>query len=67
MTVILDRIEENVGVVELPNRSFAEIPLCLIPDAKEGDVIHIRIDQEETERRAEKIHKLMGQLFDGRE
>ncbi len=65
MKVILDRIEKEFAVVELPDQSFAELPLCLIPDAKEGDVICISVDREETARRAEKIHNLMTQIFEG--
>ncbi len=66
MKVILDRMEETFGVVELPDGSFADLPLSLIPDAKEGDVITITIDREETKKRSEKMQSLMEQVFTDR-
>ncbi len=66
MKVILDRIEEAFGVVELPDGSFANLPLSLIPDAKEADVITITIDREETKKRAQRIQNLMEQVFTDR-
>ena len=38
MTLIVDRIEENFLVVELPNGKFVNIPREIAPTAKEGDV-----------------------------
>lgn len=63
MTVILDRFEEGYAVVELPNGDFVNFPRQLIPDAKEGDVITISIDEQETKERAKKIQSLMEQVF----
>ncbi len=63
MTVILDRFEENYAVVELPDGDFVNLSRQLIPDAKEGDVITISIDEQETKERAKKIQSLMEQVF----
>ena len=64
MKVIIDRIENDYAVVELDINSFVNLPIVIIPDAKEGDVIDIRIDNEETKKRKEKINNLMNQVFE---
>lgn len=63
MKVILDRFEGNFAVVELEDLSTADLPRILIPGAKEGDVIDISIDHDETDRRARHISELMKQVF----
>ncbi len=63
MKVIIDRFEERFAIVELEDRSIIDISRQLIPHgAKEGDVIEIRIDREETERRRKKARDLMDRL-----
>lgn len=63
MKVILDRFEGEFGIVELEDKSFVEIPKVLISDAKEGDVISISVDNDETERQKKEIESLMNDLF----
>ncbi len=63
MRVIIDRFEGDFAVVETENGAFVNLPKCLVPDAKEGDVISITIDHAETEKREEKINHLMDKLF----
>lgn len=63
MTVILDRFEEGFAVVELPDGDFVNLPRQLVPGAKEGDVITISIDEQETKERTKKIQSLMEQVF----
>ena len=63
MKVILDRFEGNYGIVEMEDKTFVEIPKVLISDAKEGDVISIEIDIDETERQKKEIESLMNDLF----
>ena len=63
MKVIIDRFEERFAIVELEDRSIIDISRQLSPHgAKEGDVIEIRIDREETERRRKKARDLMDRL-----
>lgn len=65
MKVIIDRFEGNYAIVELPDRSTANIPKQLVPEgAKEGDVLSIEIDKDETAKRKERIQKLMDELWE---
>ena len=63
MKVIIDRFEGDYAVVEVNVGKFVSLPRILVPDAKEGDVISITIDKEETERRKKHIRNLMDNLF----
>ena len=63
MKVIIDRFEERYAIVELEDRTIVEMSRQLIPHgAKEGDVIEILIDREETEKRRKKARDLMDRL-----
>lgn len=65
MKVIIDRFEGNYAIVELEDKSTVDMPKKLIPEgAKEGDVLSIEIDLEETNRRKETIKKLMDDLWE---
>jgi len=64
MKVTIDRFEGDFAVAELENRGFANIPKVLVPDAKEGDVIRIEIDKEETKIQKENIKQMMDSLFE---
>ena len=64
MKVIIDRFEGDYAVVEINKGKFVNLPKELVPDAKEGDVIVITIDQDETEMRKEHVKELMNQLFE---
>lgn len=65
MKVIIDRFEGDYAVVELPDRSTVDIPKQLVPKgAKEGDVLSIEIDKDETAKRKERIQKLMDELWE---
>ena len=50
MKVIIDRFEGEYAVVELEVGKFVNMPKELVPDAHEGDVINIFIDEKETKR-----------------
>ena len=63
MKVILDRFEGNYGIVEMEDKTFVEIPRVLLDNVKEGDVISISVDIEETERQKKEIESLMDDLF----
>jgi len=63
--VIIDRFEEDYAVVELPDMSTVNMPVSLIPKgAKEGDVLVISIDADETVKRRKRIKKLMDDLWE---
>ena len=65
MILIIDRFEGNFAVVELENKEYVNIPKSAIPmEAKEGDIISVIIEQEETEKRRLEIKKRFSKLFD---
>ena len=64
MRVIVDRIEDNYMVIELEDGRFINISKDLIPDIKEGDVIDININHEETLKRKKEITQVMNDLFE---
>lgn len=63
MQVVVDRIEEDYIVVELEDGSVVDVPKVLIPGAKEGDVIDIYINRDETDKKNTEVNKLMDELF----
>lgn len=61
--IIIDRFEGKFAVVELKNKSRINMPKELVPKgAKEGDILEIRIDKEETQRRRKRIENLLKDL-----
>lgn len=58
MRVIIDRFEGDYALVELENGSVVPMLVQLLPGAREGDVIEIRIDRAETARRQQLIAEL---------
>lgn len=61
MRIIIDRFEGDFAVVELEDKSFVDMPLKLIPEgAKEGDILEIEINREETEKLHERKNKWLG-------
>lgn len=64
MEVIIDRFEGEYAIVELDIGIFCELPKVLVPNAKEGDVISITINNTKTNERKEKITNLMNNLFE---
>lgn len=63
MKVIIDRFEGEFAVVEIELGKYVDIPKILLPNAKEGDVVKIEIDKEETEGRKKHIQKLINNVF----
>ena len=43
MRVIVDRIEEDVVIVEADDENTYQLPIALCPDVKEGDTIEISV------------------------
>lgn len=64
MKVIIDRFEGDFAVVETDDKIMVNLPKSLIPGAKEGDVLNIIIDEEETKKRKDKIQKNMDDLWE---
>ena len=64
MKYTIDRFEGDWVVVELENKKYINIPRQLIPhEAKEGDIISVVVDTQETAKRREKIQDLMDNLW----
>lgn len=65
MRVVIDRIEEELAILEKDDGSFEEISKRLIPpEAKEGDVLRITVDTQSTVNRKEEITSLMDELWE---
>lgn len=65
MKISIDRFEGEFAVVELKDGKIVDMPRALLPeDAKEGDIIEIRIDLEETQKRKKEIEKMCEGLWE---
>ena len=63
--LIIDRIEGDFAVVETSN-GLINIPRADLPtNAKEGDVLVLGLDKNETEARKKRIDGMMNSLFKG--
>lgn len=62
LRIIIDRFEGEFAVVELEDKSFIDMPIELVPEgAKEGDIVEIQINHEETKiLKEEKDKKWLG-------
>lgn len=62
LKIIIDRFEGEFAVVELEDKSFIDMPIELVPEgAKEGDILEIQINHEETKTlKEEKDKKWLG-------
>jgi hypothetical protein len=62
--MIIDRFEGSMAVIELPDKSIINLPQNLLPqNSKEGDVLKLIIDKDETERRKTEIEELLNKLW----
>lgn len=66
MRLIVDRIEENFIVAEMPDQSMVNIPKVLAPDAKEGDVIRLSLYKNSNAKLKAEIKELEDQLRHGK-
>lgn len=65
MKIIIDRFEGDYAVVELESKDLADLPRILVPlEAKEGDILEIIVDKDETMRRKKRIEKLTEGLWE---
>ena len=65
MKFTIDRIEQETAVVELESGEILSLPYPLLRplQAKEGDVLQLCIDQEETDRRHARVSSLLKDIF----
>lgn len=65
MKLILDRIEEDTAIIELESGELLSLPYALLRplQAKEGDVLQLSIDQEQTAQRRERAASLLKDIF----
>lgn len=65
MKITIDRFEGDYAIVELEDMTIVDMPRQLMPKgAKEGDILSIEIDANETKARKERIAKLMDNLWE---
>lgn len=64
MEIIIERIENEIVVVELPSKELINVPKKLFGNVKENDVVNITIDKKKTNERKEKITELINQVFE---
>lgn len=64
MKYVIDRIDGGFAVIELSLNRWANVPIALIPGAKEGDIINIEILPGQTKERKEKMTIRLEDLFD---
>lgn len=66
MKFVIDRFEGDFAVVELQDGSIAQIPRVVIPsNAKEGDIILLIVEVDETANKKASIEREMESLFKG--
>lgn len=63
MRIIIDRLEGDKARVETEGGKLFDMPAALLPDAHEGDVVDIIINEEETQKRSEAVSDLLHKLF----
>lgn len=64
MKVTIDRIEDGIAVVELPDMTTLDIPAKLFDDIEEGAVYEISRDLEVEKKRKAKIKNMFESLFE---
>ncbi len=66
MYIVIDRFEGEYAVLELEDGTFVTVPgaLLLPLDAKEGDVLSLCRDEEETQKRKSEAAELLKKLFE---
>ncbi|MCI8610828.1 MAG: DUF3006 domain-containing protein [Clostridiales bacterium] len=63
MKITIDRIENDVIAIELPDGKMIDIPCHLFPDAAEGDVYSIEKDSAAGDSRRCRVEDKMRRLF----
>ena len=64
MRIIIDRIEGDFAIVELPSGQMIDCPRAMLPDnAKEGSIINITVDENATSEKLQRVTERMNKLF----
>ena len=64
MKLVIDRFEGAFAVVELPSGQMIDCPKALLPDnAKEGSILNITVDENETDIKLKEVTSRMNKLF----
>ncbi len=64
MKIIIDRFEGDFAICELPDKSYIDVPSKLFPDACEGDVVDIIVNEKETLKAKQSAKSRLNGLFD---
>ncbi len=64
MKIIIDRFEGDFAVCELEEGKTVNVPKVLFENAKEGDVVTICVDAEQTKERKKRVESLVNSLFE---
>lgn len=64
MQLVIDRFEENLAVVELPDGTTAKMDRRILVEFSEGDVLMLKKDDTQTDQRKDSAKKALSQLFD---
>ncbi len=64
MDVIVDRIEGDYAVVEIDKGKMCNLPIEVVPNVKEGDIVTIIINKDKTKKRKKTIEELMNSVFE---
>ena len=64
MRVVIDRIEDGIASVELANGKMINVPAELFEGCKEGDILYITPNKEETEKVKSEVAIDISSLFD---
>ena len=62
MRLIVDRIEEDYIVAEMPDLTMVNIPRALVRDAREGDVIRVSLYRNSNAKLKAEIKELESKL-----
>lgn len=64
MKFTIDRFEGEYAVVELENMDMINIPKEILPEGtKEGDILEVSINKDETEERQKRIEEKFNRLL----
>lgn len=64
MRVVIDRIEDGIATVELENGKMINVPCELFANCREGDIVYISPNKEETEAKKKEMQSKLKSLFD---
>ena len=64
MKVVIDRIEDGIATVELENGKMINVSAELFDGCKEGDIVYITPNVQETEKKKKEVLIDISGLFD---